>query len=100
VKVTRERLLKKLKTNAAKLKDEHHVSAIYIFGSFARGSSSSRSDVDILIDFSSSDIGLFEFVRLKNFLESILDRKVDLVTRDALSDSMKGEIERTLIRAA
>ncbi len=98
--MTTKSVLVKLRNNAAALKKEHQVSALYIFGSFARGKSDRNSDVDILVDFSSPNVGLFEFVRLKNHLEELLKRKVDLVTRDGLSESVRGDVERDSIRAA
>ena len=40
----------------------------------------------------SQPVGLFEFIRLKQALEQILEREVDLVTPDALRESMRAEI--------
>jgi uncharacterized protein len=82
------------------LRRDHKVDALFIFGSVARGEATSKSDVDILVEFSSRDVGLFEFLRLKEFLESILKKRVDLVTRDAVKDWMKAEVERDSVRAA
>jgi uncharacterized protein len=92
--------LKVIEKNAAALRDEHHVRALYIFGSFARGEGTAKSDVDLLVEFSSSEVTLFGLARLKIFLESILKRKVDLVTSDALVAPVKAEVERDAIRAA
>lgn len=82
------------------LEERYKVKNIYIFGSIARGDFSSKSDIDVLVDFSSSDIGLFQFVELKEYLEFIVGRKIDLVTREALSDWMKEEVEKDSIRVA
>ncbi len=62
-----------------------------IFGSVARKEGGAKSDVDILIDFDSKR-GLFAFVNLKNYLESILDCKVDLVTKSALHPALRSQI--------
>ncbi len=40
------------------------------------------SDIDVLVEFS-RPVGLFEFVRLKAFLEDLLGCDVDLVTPEA-----------------
>jgi len=37
------------------------------------------------------------FIALKSFLESILGRKVDLLTPDAVEGRLKAEIEKDLI---
>jgi len=58
-----------------------------------------ESDVDILVEFA-KPIGLFEFVRLKIYLEKLLQRKVDLVTPDALKERMREQILKEAIRAA
>jgi predicted nucleotidyltransferase len=93
-------ILKKIQSHKDALSKDHRVKALFLFGSVARGEATSKSDVDILVEFSSQDVGLFEFLRLKDFLESILERHVDLVTRDAVKAWMKSEVERDLIRAA
>ncbi len=70
---------------------EHHVAKAALFGSVARNEAKPQSDIDILVEFR-KPIGLFEFVRLKRLLESILGRPVDLVTPDALRESMRTQI--------
>jgi len=92
-------LIAKIQAHRKLLKNDFQVEGLYIFGSFAKGKTSFRSDVDILVDFS-KPVTLFDFVRLREFLETITKRKVDLVTRDALKIWMKSEVERDLIRAA
>lgn len=71
--------------------DKQRVKNIAIFGSVARGTSSPNSDVDILVDFNHA-VGLFEFIRLKMLLEELLDRPVDLITRDALHPALRDRI--------
>jgi predicted nucleotidyltransferase len=72
---------------------EQGVRTLAIFGSVARNESAAKSDVDILIDFDSKR-GLFAFVGLKTYLESILDCEVDLVTKNALHPALKPQILR------
>jgi len=45
-------------------------------------------------------IGLFEFARLKHYLEELLVRKVDLVTPEALRNELRESILKEAIRAA
>ena len=78
---------------------EHGVSAIYVFGSVARGESTEASDVDLLVDFHRTP-GLIQFVRLQNRLAEILRRPVDLVTRNALKPQLKERILGEAVRAA
>jgi len=48
----------------------------------------------------SGPIGLFAFVRLKGFLERILEREVDLVTSDAIKERYRESILKDAVRAA
>ncbi len=74
------------------------VSSLSIFGSVARDEAGPESDVDLLVEFG-VPVGLFEFVALKDFLEGLLGRRVDLATPDALRESMKAEVLREAVRA-
>lgn len=67
------------------------VRALSIFGSIARDKGTAKSDVDILVDFDARK-GLFFFVELKNYLEELLGREVDLVTKNALHPALKKRI--------
>lgn len=75
------------------------VKSLAIFGSVARDEAGPESDVDILVEFA-KPVGLFEFVRLKTYLEKLLQHKVDLVTPDALKDRLREQILKEAIRAA
>ncbi len=79
--------------------EEHGVSSVAVFGSFARGEARPTSDVDILVEYS-RPVGLFEFIRLKRFLEEILGRRVDLATADALKARHRERILKEAVRAA
>ena len=72
------------------------VKSLALFGSSARDDARPDSDVDLLVEFS-RPVGLFEFVRLKLVLEEILECRVDLVTPDALRESIKTEILKEAI---
>lgn len=56
-----------------------------LFGSFVRDESGNNSDVDILVDFEPGKKNFDNFINLAFFLEEILGRKVDLITRESLS---------------
>jgi hypothetical protein len=57
----------------------------WIFGSYARGEEKPWSDVDILVELDKRHpIGLLKFVGIKNSLEDILDKNVDLVENGTL----------------
>ncbi len=82
--------------------DDFHqrgVKSLAVFGSLARGESISTSDIDVLVEFD-RPVGLFEFIRLKMYLEELTGRQVDLVTPDALRPAMRAEILREAVHVA
>ena len=57
----------------------------WLFGSFARGEETSRSDVDLLVQYDDkARISLLKHCAIMNDLEELLDRKVDLVEEGEL----------------
>lgn len=77
------------------LADKYNVKESGIFGSYARGEQRKTSDLDVLVEF--SELIGWEFVDLKEYLESILDIKVDLVTVRALKPQLKDKILQEVI---
>ena len=85
--------LQKLKPELTK---KYSVSTIGFFGSIVRDDfSSSNSDIDIIVDFS-KPIGI-EFVDLADFLESKMQRKVDLVSKNGIKPKYFKEIEQEIV---
>lgn len=58
---------------------------IGLFGSFARGEQTPESDVDLLVEFTPQQHTFDSFMDLSFFLEALLGRKVELLTRESLS---------------
>jgi predicted nucleotidyltransferase len=72
------------------LAENFKVKEIGIFGSYVRGEQEELSDVDILVEFN-EPIG-WEFIDLLDYLENVLNMKVDLVTPNALRPQFKERI--------
>jgi hypothetical protein len=72
---------------------QHHASNVRIFGSVARGEDRPDSDIDFLVDFA-PDASLLDLVGLQQELESILGRRADVVTSDAVSPFLRERILR------
>jgi predicted nucleotidyltransferase len=69
------------------------IKSVAIFGSYVNGTSSSDSDVDVLIDFEpSAVIGFFALSDIKNNFESFLKKTVDLLTPAAISKYFRDEV--------
>jgi len=91
-------VLELLDKNGKDLKSKYHVKKIGIFGSVARNEASATSDVDILVEFE-QPVDFFEFIDLKEHLEKLLGRRVDLVTEKALKAQLKERILREVVYA-
>jgi len=75
------------------------VKSLAVFGSLVRGEATPASDIDVLVEFD-RPVGLFEFIRLKLYLEELTGRHVDLVTPDALRPAMRAEILNEAVHVA
>jgi len=80
---SKEEVLKTMKKELPYLKEKFQVKSIGIFGSYARGEQTKKSDIDMLVEFD-VPVGFFKFIDLENYLSEKLRVKVDLVTPDAL----------------
>ena len=71
------------------------VKKAYLFGSYAKGSATSKSDLDILVELDVNHKMGLEFIQMKLDLESLLKKEVDLVTSKGLSPRVLPMVERT-----
>jgi len=92
----RDEILKTLRAHRDELRKRFGVKSLAVFGSVARGEAGPDSDVDILVEFEGR--ATFDrYMGLKFFLEDLLGRRVDLVTRKALKPRMRPFVEREAI---
>ena len=74
------------------------VVSLALFGSVARNEARPESDVDILVEVQ-RPMGAFRFVDLKQRLEEILQRRVDLVTARALKPRLRSRVLQEAVLA-
>ena len=74
---------------------QNDVSMVGVFGSMVRGEASARSDIDLLVRFS-SDKSLLALVALERQLAAAMGRKVDVLTEAALSPYLRDRVLRDL----
>jgi hypothetical protein len=67
-----------------------------VFGSFAQGGQTYKSDIDLLVEFEKGEKNIHTFLQLRRLLEKELSRKVDLGFEHSLKpivrESIKGKI--------
>ena len=88
----------KYKTQIEVLCIEYQVARLYAFGSVLTGNFNEKSDIDLIVAFDKKQkISLFQhFFGLKNSLEKLLGRKVDLLEEKPIKNPiLKNEIEHT-----
>lgn len=69
---------------------QYKVTSIRVFGSAARGQIDAGSDIDFLVELEQGAT-LFDLIALKQDLEDLLGREVDVVTENSLSPYFKDE---------
>ncbi len=71
--------------------EEHGASRVRIFGSLARGDGTEASDLDLLVALAKGR-SLLDIVAIKQDLEDLLHRKVDVVTERSLSPYLRDRV--------
>jgi len=91
--------LRSIKNSLSALKPEMQqrffVNSIGLFGSVVRDDFKVFIDVDIFVDFT-RPVGI-EFVDLANFIESKLNKKIDLVSRNGVKKKYFEQIESQIV---
>ncbi len=75
-------------------------SHVSIFGSVARGESNAKSDIDVLVELDETQsLGLFEYSRLRIYLNELLNGSADVVNARTLKPLLRCGIERDAVNA-
>ena len=91
--MNRDEILVLLRTHKPILMERFGVTALALFGSFARDQASDGSDVDILVRFTGPATSRSYF-GVQFYIEDLLGRRVDLVTDKALRPQFRPYVER------
>lgn len=83
--------LRKNRTLILSRAKQNKIRTVKVFGSVARGEAGSDSDLDLLVEFEEGG-NLFDLIRFKQFVETLLEIKVDVVTEDSVHHLMKEKI--------
>jgi predicted nucleotidyltransferase len=76
------------------------VSHAAVFGSVARGEARADSDVDVLVELDQDrPLGIFEYARLKIYINEILDGAGDVVNRRTIKPLLRDSILRDAVHA-
>jgi predicted nucleotidyltransferase len=96
---TLENVLETLRAHEAELR-RFGVSHAAVFGSVARGEARPDSDIDVLVDLDQErPMGIFEYARLKLYINGILNGAGDVVNRRTIKPLLRDSILQDTIHA-
>ena len=85
-----------LKIYKEKTASRYGISRLGIFGSYAKGESTEKSDIDIIVELQTPDI--FKMIHIKEELQELLGKRVDIIrNRDKMNPYLKKHIEKEAI---
>jgi predicted nucleotidyltransferase len=85
-------VLKSKRTDILRLASHYGAHHVRVFGSVARGEAGPASDIDLLVQMDQGR-SLLDLIELTQELESVLQRKVDVLTDEGLSPYLKDRIQ-------
>lgn len=88
--------LQEIIDNITIVANEYPIRKAELFGSYASGKSTSDSDVDILLEFTTSRVSLLMINSIKYRLEDLLKKNVDVI-HGPLPDNSMIEIDRRIL---
>lgn len=97
--MNRAAVVQLLRAQAPTLRERFGACSVSLFGSAARDEMRADSDIDILVEFAAPP-SLDVYFGMKDHLESVLGRPVDLVTPGGLKPRARQHVERDLVHVA
>jgi len=91
-----QELLLRLRDLKPEIKKRFKAKEIQLFGSIVRGEQKEGSDIDVLVEFEEG-ADLFDLVALATFLEEQLQRRVDVIPKQALREELRDSILREAV---
>ncbi len=86
-----DELLVEKRQDILRIARSHGARNVRVFGSAARGEAKPGSDVDVLVEMEPGR-SLLDLIAIKQDLEDLLSRKVDVVTEAAVSPYMRDAV--------
>ena len=94
--MTRDEVIETLRAHRETLAERFGVRSLALFGSYARGTATESSDIDILVRFDGPATSKSYF-GVQFYLEDLFGRPIDLVTDKALRPRFRPYVEREAV---
>ncbi len=92
---TKQEVVQTLKLNSIQIKSMG-VSSIGLFGSFVRNEMNDGSDVDLFVEFEPGKKSYSNYIKLAYYLEDLMGRKTELLTKAGLSKYIGSKILKSI----
>ena len=89
-------LITEQRENMLKIAKAHGATSLKVFGSYARGDEQAGSDIDLLVELEPGR-SLLDIIAIKQDIEDMINRRVDVVTAGALSPYIREEIMKEAV---
>lgn len=93
----KEKVLSEIEQNMPEIQSRFGIESLGIFGSVSRGEDTAASDVDVLYKFATPSITLSQFMGLKEYLENLFGRNVDLISLDWIEPKIELRVKGDMI---
>lgn len=87
--------LDEIRAIAVPIAECHQLKRLTLFGSYARGEATERSDLDFCADVP-ENFGMFRLSSLQSDLEDAFHKKVDLITSGMLDNPLSGKLAQNI----
>ena len=79
--------ISEIKSSVEKVAKEYPIERVSLFGSYADGTQTAGSDIDLLVKFN-KPVGLFTLIGFQMEIEELVGKKVDVVSTPIPKDSL------------
>lgn len=80
--------ISEISSKVAMIANEFGIKRVMLFGSYADGSNTEQSDVDLLVEFDSESVSLLTLSSLKYRIEELLNADVDIIHAPIVENSL------------
>lgn len=93
---TLQEIIKILKKHRDILRSDYNIKSVKIFGSYAEGNQTEKSDIDLIVEFGKTPT-LIEVIHIEEELSKLLNTKIDLLTEEGISSYVKPYIREVTV---
>ena len=95
---TKDQLLHFLSLNKSLFREKFHITRIGLFGSYARGEQTDKSDIDLIVEFEENTPDLYELkIQLRAFIKTETGKDVDICREKYIKPAVKEHILKETI---